>query len=429
MTAIWRFKASKVAAAEGSVTLTASGSVQVTAGADSTAFSRKDESAGFMRLRMDKPSDSRTTTVASEVSAGKDVTLAAQTGDVAVQAARIAAREALRLTATQGGVQILTARDSTFHSEDHSSTGMVWQSQKGSGKVDETTRYAALTAGDGIAIIAAKGVTAEIHTGGDRDCHRHRDPGRGGRPVGRGDGRRSPLTGAGGAMASAAFTSLVTQASLSVINNQGNLGAVLKGLGSSNALKSPASAVVTAGIISGVANSGALDGLTANADQSAQLTTLEQLQDTAVNSLSKAIVNTAANEIGDAAAAGDINTAAQYIAHAALGCGVGALGGGDCASGATGAMIGKVAGELYKFMTPGERSQAELEGAFAEWKQKGVDIAKLSAALGAFVAGLDVNSAAATGANAAENNAMKHIARPLDIAVIGQIFMHSATAF
>ena len=217
--------------------------------------------------------------------------------------------------------------------------------------------------------------------------------------------------------------------------------------------------MVTAGIISGVANSGALDGLTANADQSAQLTTLEQVQNTAVNSLSKAIVNTAAdaiisgkpldetlrtqlltassgvigevaaNEIGDAAATGDINTAAQYIADAALGCGVGALGGGDCASGATGAMIGKVAGELYKFMTPGERSQAELEGAFAEWKQKGVDIAKLSAALGAFVAGLDVNSAAATGANAAENNAMKYIAHPLDIAVIGQIFMHSATEF
>ena len=35
-----------------------------------------------------------------------------------------------------------------------------------------------------------------------------------------------------GVMANAAFTSLVTQASLSLINNQGNLGAVLKDLGS-----------------------------------------------------------------------------------------------------------------------------------------------------------------------------------------------------
>jgi hypothetical protein len=122
-----------------------------------------------------------------------------------------------------------------------------------------------------------------------------------------------------------------------------------------------------------------------------------------------------ANQIGDAAKLGDINSAAQYIAHAALGCGVGALGGGNCASGATGAVIGEVAGELYKFMTPGERSQAELEGTFAEWKQKGVDIAKLSAALGAFVAGLDVNSAAATGANSAENNAFAHIGLSITI--------------
>jgi filamentous hemagglutinin len=119
-----------------------------------------------MRSRMDKSSDSRTTTVASTVSAGKDVTLTAQTGDVAVQAATVDAGGSLTLSAAQGGVQILTARDSTAHSEDHSSTGMVWQSRKGSGKVDETTRYAALTAGGGITITAAKGVTAEIHTGG-----------------------------------------------------------------------------------------------------------------------------------------------------------------------------------------------------------------------------------------------------------------------
>ncbi len=53
-------------------------------------------------------------------------------------------------------------------------------------------------------------------------------------------------------MASAAFTSIVAQASLSLINNQGNLGAALKDLGSSSALKSLAVSVASAGVAEGI---------------------------------------------------------------------------------------------------------------------------------------------------------------------------------
>ena len=157
-------------AAGKAATVDAGGDVLITSVQDSESYraavSSKSNGLFGGGKRGFSESSSSTTTIGSAITGGTDVTVTAHNGDLAVQAARIAAREALRLTATQGGVQILTARDSTFHSEDHSSTGMVWQSQNGSGKVDETTRYAVLTAGDGIAIIAAKGVTAEIHTGG-----------------------------------------------------------------------------------------------------------------------------------------------------------------------------------------------------------------------------------------------------------------------
>jgi hypothetical protein len=215
--------------------------------------------------------------------------------------------------------------------------------------------------------------------------------------------------------------------------------------------------VVTAGAMSGVANSGVLDGLTANADQSAQLTTLERVQNAAVNSLSKAIVNTAAdvvisgkdldealrtqlltaaagvigevgaNQIGDAAATGDINTAAQYIAHAALGCGVGAVGGGNCASGAVGGVVGELSAEIYTILNADELSSARMVQAVDEWKQKGIDIAKLTTAITAFALGEDVTVAADAAGNAAENNTMRHISRAVQIAFIEHLAEHRAT--
>ncbi len=365
-------QASKVAATAGSAALTASGSVQVTAGADSTAFSRKDESAGFMRSRTDKSSDSRTTTVASTVSAGKDVTLTAQTGDVAVQAADIAAGSSLTLSAAQGGVQILTARDSRFHSEDHGSNGMVWQSQKGSGQIDETTRYAALTAGEAVKITAAKGVTAEIHTGvaslADtvaalaqqpqtawiaqvaqrddvtwkrvqeiHDAWDYKSQGLSGpasvviaiaiATQGAGAGLLGAamgggaLTGAGGAMASAAFTSIVAQASLSLINNQGNLGAALKDLGSSSALKSLAVSVASAGALNEI---GTLTDGHFGADG---LTTGQGWTPTQYFASNEYVLNVAG--------------------HAAVGCAAGAASGGDCGAGAVSGAASGAAGPFY----------------------------------------------------------------------------------
>ncbi|MBI2240651.1 MAG: DUF637 domain-containing protein [Magnetospirillum gryphiswaldense] len=62
------------------------------------------------------------------------------------------------------------------------------------------------------------------------------------------------LSGPGGAMADAAFTSLVSQASISLINNQGNIGKVLAELGSSASLRNLATSVAAAGLTQGLAD-------------------------------------------------------------------------------------------------------------------------------------------------------------------------------
>ncbi len=145
----------------------------------------------------------------------------------------------------------------------------------------------------------------------------------------------------------------------------------------------------------------------------------------------------AANQIGAAADLpldnpDRINIATQYIAHAALGCTIGiasnmnssgSSGGNEegCWSGAGGAVIGEFVGQIQR-----ENAEREIEEFLKlngeellengtihqvvaeKWdalKKNGVDMAKLSAALGAYALGGDISIAAETGANAAENNA------------------------
>ncbi|ENC6657470.1 DUF637 domain-containing protein [Aeromonas hydrophila] len=55
-------------------------------------------------------------------------------------------------------------------------------------------------------------------------------------------------------MANAVFSTLVSQATISTINNGGNLGAVLKELGSSASIKQLATSVATAGALQGLDN-------------------------------------------------------------------------------------------------------------------------------------------------------------------------------
>lgn len=184
----------------------------------------------------------------------------------------------------------------------------------------------------------------------------------------------------------------------------------------------------------------------------------QSLADSAIAYLGKEAANAIGerfNAMGTDPTAGD--TAIKYISHAAAGCVQGVLiaasaGGAeiqDCNYGAGGALAGEFIGDITQAVY--EQRDKELTewlysrlGAVANGeismsdyldhgyqmtedlmalKQKGIDLARLGAALSAFVAGAtadQINIAADTGQNAAENNAV-HLLIPAALFIVKMI--------
>ena len=163
--------------------------------------------------------------------------------------------------------------------------------------------------------------------------------------------------------------------------------------------------------------------------------------DAFVNALASNTINligkNLANKIGDAAKASppDINRATKLIAHAALGCvlGAGQAANGSntdvdagCASGAAGGVIGELVAEKVrqdffdetgKLVKNKELSISEMNAMYDEYQEMGIDYAKLTAGIAAFALGGDVNIATGTAGNAAENNAFWFLVIPALIAL------------
>lgn len=262
------------------------------------------------------------------------------------------------------------------------------------------------------------------------------------------------------AAADAAFTSLCAQAAISLANNKGDLGGVFKDLISERAVRSLATSILTAAIIAGVdatffkpEMADAADKATTIGDHISNVVadlpgaiqqgvvhgTISGAVDTAINggdlgqnllgSIQGAVVAeigaSAATEIGAAYHNGNINKAAQYIAHAALGGAMDLALGGDGASGAVGAVVGEAVGEMLysskeaevtdfaKRVIEGRTDQLQrdqMAQSLQKFKADGVNISALVSGIAAALLGKDVNIASMTGANAAENNALATIA-------------------
>ncbi|SNS29284.1 Possible hemagglutinin, partial [Humidesulfovibrio mexicanus] len=109
----------------------------------------------------------------------------------------------------------------------------------------------------------------------------------------------------------------------------------------------------------------------------------------------------AANEIGAAAKAGDLDYVTHKIAHAALGGAMAAADGKDAASGALGGVVGEVAAQAFlteKLKTGiSEKDMPALE-------ELGINYGKLAAGLVAALSGADVGTASMTADNAVRNN-------------------------
>ena len=365
-------------------TLTAGGDVAMTAGHDITlsavtnsSYSESDskKTGGFMNSSKSRSESQTVTNQVATVSGGGNVTLTSG-NDLTLQAAQVAAGQNLSLNA--GGVlSLLSATDSSYASSTSSKSSALWQSAGQHGHSDTTVKMTGLTSGGTLSLNAGKGIVADYKATGDlksslaalaqnpqttwvaqlatrdavtwnavQEAHSHWDhqsqglsglasaiiaiavaAATGGAGIGAMLADAAGMAGSAtaGAAFAAGFSSLVSQASVSLISNRGDLGKTLQDLGSVDTVKNLAISMAEAGAFAEVGNltDGHFDHVVQNADGTTSLT----------------------NSAGQTASAyaGTTNYALNVVGHAAVGCAVGAAQGGSCGSGAAAAAVSAAA--------------------------------------------------------------------------------------
>ncbi|HFC7732389.1 TPA: DUF637 domain-containing protein [Neisseria meningitidis] len=234
---------------------------------------------------------------------------------------------------------------------------------------------------------------------------------------GAGTGAVLGLNGAAAAATDAAFASLASQASVSFINNKGDVGKTLKELGRSSTVKNLVVAAATAGVadkigasaLNNVSDKQWINNLTvnlANAGSAALINTAVNggsLKDNLEANILAALVNTAHGEAASKIKQLDQHYIAHKIAHAIAGCAAAAANKGKCQDGAIGAAVGEIVGEaLVKNTDFSRMSATEIEKS----KAKITAYSKLVAGTASAVVGGDVNTAANAAQIAVENNTL-----------------------
>ncbi|HHR6664635.1 DUF637 domain-containing protein [Neisseria meningitidis] len=214
-------------------------------------------------------------------------------------------------------------------------------------------------------------------------------------------------------VADAAFTALVSQASISLINNKGNIGNTLKELGRSRTVKNLVVAAATAGVadkigasaLNNISDKQWVNDLTvnlANAGSAALINTTVNggsLKDNLEANILAALVNTAHGEAASKIKQLDHHYITHKIAHAIAGCAAAAANKGKCQDGAIGAAVGEILGEtLLDSRDPGSLNVKDRAKIIAK--------AKLAAGTVAALSKGDVNAAANAAAVAVESNAL-----------------------
>ncbi|GAA5003086.1 DUF637 domain-containing protein [Acinetobacter puyangensis] len=224
------------------------------------------------------------------------------------------------------------------------------------------------------------------------------------------------------AMANAFVTSLASQASVSLVNNGGDLSKTLKDLGSKSSVKNLVASVATAGLLSQVGTALNLkpdsayfpDRLMNNFATSVGSTLVQtainggnledNLKTALLAGLAGALQGELASQIGTNLDKVD-PTVFEYtihkIAHAAVGCAAAAATKASCEAGAIGAGVGEIVAEL---MIPNGKTSLDLTDAE---RIKIKDTSKILAGVVSAYAGYDVNTAANSATVAVENNSFK----------------------
>lgn len=225
-----------------------------------------------------------------------------------------------------------------------------------------------------------------------------------------------------GIMINAAVTSIATQASVGLVNNQGDISKTVKDLGSKDSVKNLAASVVTAGLLSGVAVNLNITDSTINQITNEMANGMIQgvgstLIDSAINGrnlsegLEKALLAGFANSfqvpfadvIGNTLGMSTnifINKVVAIAAHAAAGCLTGLID-DKCQARALGASLGEVIAEnMFKPANGNEYTEAE--------KIKIRNVSKLTTGVVAAYVGFDVTAAANAADIAVTNNYLSH---------------------
>jgi len=225
-----------------------------------------------------------------------------------------------------------------------------------------------------------------------------------------------------GVGAQAAVTTLASQASVSLINNGGDITKTLKDLGSKDSVRNLATSVVTAGLLSQVGASLNLkpdsayfpDRLMNNFTNTVGSTLVQtainggnlqdNLEKALLAGLSSSLQGELASQIGTTFGQlepGTLEYVLHKIAHAAAGCATAAAADSSCGAGAIGAGVGEIVAAL---MIPEGKTALDL----TEAERKSItDTSKIVAGTVSAFAGYDVITAANKAEIAVENNTLK----------------------
>ena len=499
--------------AGGDARLAAGGDVEIASVQDRRSDDLKIEIEGGGLFGVDtdiRRQDAAVETKRTAIAAGGDLSIRSDKGDIALVAPRLESKGETVLEAAEGKLALLTAKDASFAQDRERSEDLLWWKERDKGHSREIVRHVEIEAGGGLVIRAGEGVLAEYRKTGSLEASLDQleqspglawvgqlrdDPKADWRGVEAAfkewDYEAQGLTEAGAALVSliavaatagtlstlsaaiakglgiagqgamhvamqgaikAGLTSLVSQASVALVNNRGDLGATLKQLGSSATLTSLATAMITAGLTSGIESA---IGIGADLPASAPLAdrVVHDLQRNLLRNTVRAGVTTAMHdgEIGEALVDALRMTAAQTIGevaaeeigtayrkagadgidpweyglhkavHAALGCGAAAVAGTDCGSAAVGAAAGEIFAEavfsrsaaaiedLARKVHAGELSEKEARIQIAALTEEVAAQSQVAAAVAAIAVGAEsadeIRAAADAGGNAAQNNA------------------------
>nr|WP_260406922.1 DUF637 domain-containing protein [Pseudomonas cichorii] len=445
---------SRIAAGE-NANLSAGENLSILAAQDSDYYlydKKSKGSWGKKKTKRDEVTDIRN--VGSEITSGGDLTLESG-GDQLYQVAKLTSGNDLTLE-SGGGITFEGVKD--LHDESHtkSNNDAFWTSSKGNGRTDETLRQTQMVAKGELSIKAVNGLKIDIkhidqqtvsqtidamvqadpqlawlkdaEKRGDVDWRQVKEIHESFKYSNSGLGPASqiiiaialaavmgPMMAGFSTMAQAGAISVATKATVSTIDNRGNLGKVLKDVTSKDSIKGYAVSVATAG----VADKLGYNPATASVKTAAIKTVADATIKTAVyggsftDNLVSAAAGTAAS-IGGAAVAGKIGDLpladggiAKILLHAGLGGLLAEAMGGDFRAGALAGGANEVlVGLLGDKLLPPNLIEGTPE--YDRAKANLLALSQIVGVLGAAANDSDVGIAAAVAANATRYNWLSH---------------------